>query len=198
MHCCHAQCLRFIKIPQEHIALDDIEKQWGFLLSQACLHLIEPKSALNDRFVWSRIQWPQEPAFVMTSFHKPDPAAWRVKMTVLPLENKRFGRELLFLTILVCSSQVNNRLRYSFRGVGGGRRGLKTTQTLIDPSLLNYEARMAQQKMNSNEAITSLTITIIFMSFFLNFFSFWSGTWKWNASVMAFQGPVSSKLAGDR
>ena len=97
-------------------------------------------------------------------------------MTVLPLENKRFGRELLFLTILVCSSQVNNRLRYCFRGVGGGRRGLKTTQTLIDPSLLNYEARMAQQKMNSNEAITSLTITIIFMSFFLNFFSFWSGT----------------------
>ena len=120
MHCCHAQCLRFIKIPQEHIALDDIEKQWGFLLSQACLHLIEPKSALNDRFVWSRIQWPQEPAFVMTSFHKPNPAAWRVKMTVLPLENKRFGRELLFLTILVCSSQVNNRLRYCFRG--GWRR----------------------------------------------------------------------------
>ena len=31
-------------------------------------------------------------------------------MTVLPLENKRSGRELLFLTILVCSSQANNRL----------------------------------------------------------------------------------------
>ena len=95
-------------------------------------------------------------------------------MTVLPLENKRFGRELLFLTILVCSSQVNNRLRYSFRGVGGGRRGLKTTQTLIDPSLLNYEARMAQQKMNSNEAITSLERFFNVFLYFLR--SFWSGT----------------------
>ena len=48
------------------------------------------------------------------------------KMTVLPLENKRSGRELLFLTILVCSSQANDRLE------GGWE---KTTQTLIDPSL---------------------------------------------------------------